>query len=153
MKYLTVYAFSTENWNRPKDEVDALMKLLRNYMKNCLKRASKNNMSVRVIGEKSRLDEDIRKSIEELEEATDDLDYNDEDDLEKIQKITIELAEKYAGKMTPEVQDILDAKGLVNGLNDYNYLGDNEFIARHKRILELLEAEYQWIEYKRLLLD
>lgn len=51
------------------------------------------------------------------------------------------LAEKYAGKMTPEVQDILDAKGLVNGLNDYNYLGDNEFIARHKRILELLEAE------------
>ena len=37
IQYLTVYAFSTENWNRPKDEVDALMKLLRNYMKNCLK--------------------------------------------------------------------------------------------------------------------
>ena len=36
IKYLTVYAFSTENWNRPKDEVDALMKLLRNYMKTCL---------------------------------------------------------------------------------------------------------------------
>ena len=40
-KYLTVYAFSTENWNRPKDEVDALMKLLRNYMKTCLKTAEK----------------------------------------------------------------------------------------------------------------
>jgi len=37
--YLTVYAFSTENWNRPKDEVSALMTLLRNYMKSCLKRA------------------------------------------------------------------------------------------------------------------
>ena len=36
IKYLTVYAFSTENWNRPQEEVDALMKLLRNYMKNCL---------------------------------------------------------------------------------------------------------------------
>ena len=42
VKYLTVYAFSTENWNRPKDEVDALMKLLRNYMKTCLKTAAKN---------------------------------------------------------------------------------------------------------------
>ena len=70
IKYLTVYAFSTENWNRPKEEVEALMKLLRNYMKNCLKRANQNNMSVRVIGEKSRLDDDIRKSIEDLEEAT-----------------------------------------------------------------------------------
>ena len=70
VKYLTVYAFSTENWSRPKDEVDALMKLLRNYMKNCLQRASKNNMCVRVIGEKSRLDDDIRESIERLEEGT-----------------------------------------------------------------------------------
>ena len=70
IQYLTVYAFSTENWNRPQDEVDALMKLLRNYMKNCLKTAEKNRMCVRVLGEKSRLDEDIRTRIEELEEAT-----------------------------------------------------------------------------------
>ena len=70
IQYLTVYAFSTENWNRPADEVDALMGLLRNYMKTCLKTAAKNNMCVRVIGEKSRLDEDIRKRISELEEAT-----------------------------------------------------------------------------------
>lgn len=68
--YLTVYAFSTENWNRPEDEVNALMGLLRNYMKTCLKTAEKNNMCVRVIGEKSRLDEDIRRRIEELEKAT-----------------------------------------------------------------------------------
>ena len=70
VKYLTVYAFSTENWNRPQDEVDALMKLLRNYMKTCLKRAEKNEMRVRVIGDKSRLDDDIREKIAELEEAT-----------------------------------------------------------------------------------
>ena len=60
IKYLTVYAFSTENWNRPKDEVDALMKLLRNYMKTCLKTAAKNDMKVRVIGDLSGLDEDIK---------------------------------------------------------------------------------------------
>ena len=71
IKYLTVYAFSTENWNRPADEVNALMKLLRNYMKTCLKTAEKNRMRVRVIGDKSGLDDDIRNRIEELEKASD----------------------------------------------------------------------------------
>ena len=70
IKYLTVYAFSTENWNRPQDEVDALMKLLRNYMKTCLTTAKKNRMCVRVLGDKTRLDDDIRTRIAELEEAT-----------------------------------------------------------------------------------
>ncbi len=70
VKYLTVYAFSTENWKRPKDEVDALMNLLRKYMKTCLKTAEKNRMRVRVIGDKSALDEDIQTRIAELEEAT-----------------------------------------------------------------------------------
>ncbi len=70
IKYLTVYAFSTENWSRPRDEVNALMKLLRNYMKTCLKTAAKNDMKIRVIGDISRLDPDIRGRILELEEAT-----------------------------------------------------------------------------------
>lgn len=70
IKYLTVYAFSTENWKRPDKEVSALMKLLRKYLIDCIERTSKNNMRVRVIGEKSRLDADIRASIEELEEVS-----------------------------------------------------------------------------------
>lgn len=70
IKYLTVYAFSTENWKRPKEEVDALMKLLRNYMKTCLKTAAKNDMVVRVIGDKTGLDEDIREKIDELEKSS-----------------------------------------------------------------------------------
>ena len=70
VKYLTVYAFSTENWKRPKEEVDALMNLLRNYMRTCLKTAEKNRMRVRVLGDKTALDDDIRKRIAELEEAT-----------------------------------------------------------------------------------
>ena len=70
IKYFTVYAFSTENWSRPADEVQALMKLLRDYMKNCIKRAQKNDMRVRVIGDKTKLDADIQQSIAELEEAT-----------------------------------------------------------------------------------
>jgi undecaprenyl diphosphate synthase len=72
IKYLTVYAFSTENWSRPDDEVEALMGLLRNYLKTCIKRARKNNMCVRVLGDKSRLAPDIQKSVEELEEISRD---------------------------------------------------------------------------------
>lgn len=70
VKYLTVYAFSTENWSRPKEEVDALMKLLRNYMKNCVKTAEKNHMRVRIIGDKTGLAEDIQESIARLEESS-----------------------------------------------------------------------------------
>lgn len=70
IKYLTVYVFSTENWKRSAKEVDGLMKILRNYLKDCIKRANKNNMKVRILGKKERLDEDIIKSIEELEKAS-----------------------------------------------------------------------------------
>lgn len=74
VKYLTVYCFSTENWNRPKDEVEALMKLLRQYMKTARTRAKKNNIRTRVIGDISRLDDDLQKSILELEEASKEYD-------------------------------------------------------------------------------
>ena len=74
VKYLTVYAFSTENWNRAKSEVDALMTLLRNYMKTCLKTAKKNNMRIRVIGDIAPLEEDIQSRILELQEASKDND-------------------------------------------------------------------------------
>ena len=67
IKYLTVYAFSTENWKRSKEEVDALMSLLRNYMKTCVKTAKKNHMRVRVIGDKTGLAKDIQDSIDNLE--------------------------------------------------------------------------------------
>lgn len=70
IKYLTVYAFSTENWSRPESEVSALMKLLRNYMKTCLKIAAKNDMKIRVIGDIEPLDDDIKSRIRELEAAT-----------------------------------------------------------------------------------
>ena len=61
IEYVTMYAFSTENWNRPQNEVDALMKLLSSYLKNCIKTADKNNMRVRVIGDTSRLDDKFQQ--------------------------------------------------------------------------------------------
>lgn len=70
VKYLTIYAFSTENWSRPADEVKALMKILRDYLRESVKKANENNMRVRVIGDRERLDDDIRASIERLEEVS-----------------------------------------------------------------------------------
>lgn len=70
IKYLTVYAFSTENWGRPQNEVDELMRLLGNYMKTCLKTAKKNNMRVRVLGDISRLTPKLQTQIRELEEVS-----------------------------------------------------------------------------------
>ena len=112
IKYLTVYAFSTENWNRPKDEVDALMKLLRNYMKTCLKTAAKNDMKVRVIGDIEPLDEDIKKRIGELEAATVDngglnftiaLNYGSRDEMTRAaRRMAQDCA---AGKLDPDKID------------------------------------------------
>ena len=125
IQYLTVYAFSTENWNRPKDEVDALMKLLRNYMKTCLSTAKKNRMCVRVLGDKTGLDEDIRQRIAELEESTKNndglhfqiaLNYGGRDEIVRAVK---EIAGKVKeGKLAPSditeqyLSDMLDTKGL-----------------------------------------
>ena len=70
IRYLTVYAFSTENWTRPAAEVRALMNLLRRYMKTSLAKCAKNNVRVRVIGDKSMLEKDLQESIENLERET-----------------------------------------------------------------------------------
>ena len=70
IRYLTLYAFSTENWNRPKEEVDTLMGLLRQYLKSDFSELHKNNIRIRVIGEKSMLDKDIVAQIAKLENDT-----------------------------------------------------------------------------------
>ena len=124
INYLTVYAFSTENWSRPKDEVDALMKLLRNYMKTCLKTAAKNRMCVRVIGDKTGLAADLRESIAELEEATKDndglhfqvaLNYGSQDEM--LRAMNRILADSRNGELTGDVtkelfESYLDTAGL-----------------------------------------
>ena len=124
INYLTVYAFSTENWSRPKDEVDQLMKLLRNYMKTCRQTAKKNNMCVRVIGDKSRLDDDIKQSIADLEEASKDntglhfqvaINYGSRDEMMRAMNHIIEdvRAGKIEGKVTEDLfEEYLDTKGI-----------------------------------------
>ncbi|MCR4777988.1 MAG: isoprenyl transferase [Lachnospiraceae bacterium] len=67
VKYLTLYAFSTENWKRSADEVNELMRLLKSYLTDSKKRAKENNMRVKVIGDRKGLTPDLVSAIEDLE--------------------------------------------------------------------------------------
>lgn len=70
IKYLTVYAFSTENWSRPEEEIRVLMTLLGTYLNDCIKNCRKNNMVVKVIGDPAPLREDLKQKIRQLEEES-----------------------------------------------------------------------------------
>lgn len=70
IKYLTMYAFSTENWKRPEREVKILMRLITEYMKYCEKNAVKDHMRIRVIGDRSILPKELLAAIESAEETT-----------------------------------------------------------------------------------
>ena len=74
IKYITVYAFSTENWKRSEEEVGALMLLLKTYLDDYSKRADSENIKVKVLGDISALSEGLQKSIKKCEERTKDND-------------------------------------------------------------------------------
>lgn len=125
VKYVTMYAFSTENWNRPEGEVEALMKLLESYLKNCIKTADKNNMRVRVIGDTTRLSEHFQERIRELEAASAKNDglnlqiainYGSRDEMTRaMRRMSEDVA---AGKRKPEeitesvFEEYLDTAGI-----------------------------------------
>ncbi|MCI6998703.1 MAG: isoprenyl transferase [Eubacterium sp.] len=124
VKYLTVYAFSTENWKRSKEEVEGLMKLFRNYLKKCIKISKKNNMRVKIIGDPSAFDEDIQQSIRELEEFSKDFDdlhfqialnYGSRDEITRAVNRMLEDQKKgiLTGEVTEEtISSYLDTAGI-----------------------------------------
>ena len=133
IKYLTVYAFSTENWNRPEAEVSALMTILRNYLKTSIKKSMKNNVRCRVIGERSKLSEDIQKAINELEEATAGntgltftiaINYGSRDEITRAVRKVAAMVK--AGEKEPE--DITE-KDIADNL-DTNFLPDPDLLIR-----------------------
>lgn len=76
VQYFTVYAFSTENWKRPQDEVDALMNLFRTYLREAAETMVARGVAVRVLGDLSVLPEDIRRQIDEVHALADTLGEN-----------------------------------------------------------------------------
>ena len=125
IEYITIYAFSTENWKRSEDEVSALMKLLQNYLIDCIERSTRNNMRVRVIGDKSGLSASIVKKINELEEITKDatglkftiaINYGGRDEIRRAVRTIAEKAVEHQLQLddiTEElIYDHLDTAGL-----------------------------------------
>ncbi len=125
VRYLTVYGFSTENWKRSSEEVGALMQLFRYYMVRLLKIAKANNVRVKMIGERSRFDQDIIDGINRLEDETKEntgltfviaVNYGGRDEITRASR---KLAEDcVAGKVKPEeitetvVASYLDTAGM-----------------------------------------
>lgn len=125
IRYLTVYGFSTENWKRPEEEVGALMQLFRYYMKRLLKVATKNNVRVKVIGERSRFDADIIEGLNKLESQTGmntgltfviAVNYGSRDEI--IRALKHMMRDCKDGRITPEQVDeslfseYLDTRGI-----------------------------------------
>lgn len=125
IKYLTVYLFSTENWRRSKDEVDALMRLFRSYTKTCIRTARDNNMKVRVLGDPSALAPDLQESLKKLVESSKDntglnfqiaINYGSRDEIVRaVRKVAEDCLD---GKQSPEAitedvfSDYLDTAGV-----------------------------------------
>ncbi|WP_047384287.1 isoprenyl transferase [Cetobacterium sp. ZWU0022] len=126
VKYLTVYAFSTENWKRAKEEVDTLMFLFKTYLRNEKKLLMKNNVKFLVSGRKEGVSEDLLNEIKKLEEAT-----------KGNTGITLNIAFNYGGRV-----ELVDAiKKIVENKEEniteetvekylYNQLPDPELLIR-----------------------
>lgn len=93
VKYLTVFAFSSENWDRPKEEVDFLMKIFSEYLDGFMDKLSENEVRVRIIGQQERFSKDIYEKIQNIEEKT-----------KKYNKYNLTVALSYGGQ-----QDIANA--------------------------------------------
>ena len=125
ISYFTVYGFSTENWKRSREEVEALMKLFRGYLKKCIKISKKNNMKMKVIGDVTAFAPDIQQSVRELEEYSKDFDgiyfqlalnYGSRDEIRRgMQKMAQDVKD---GKVEPDsiteetIESYLDTAGV-----------------------------------------
>ena len=169
IKYFTVYAFSTENWSRPQDEVTALMGLLRKYMVGSLRKAAKNNVHIQVIGDRTKLAPDIIKSIEDLERDTASntglhfqiaINYGGRDELRRaVSKIAVKAA---AGEIDPQsvTEDMISAELDTAGIPDPDLLirtcGEqriSNFLLWQLAYTEFYFADVAWPDFNRAELE
>ena len=164
VKYLTVYAFSTENWKRSKEEVDGLMKLFRNYLKKCIKISQKNNMRVKVIGDVSAFDPDIQESIVKLENFSKDftelhfqiaLNYGSRDEITRA--VNRMLEDQKAGKLETPVEEetisnYLDTAGIPDPdlmIRTSGELRLSNYLLWQLAYTEFYFTDVPWPDFKR----
>lgn len=140
VKYLTVYTFSTENWKRSEEEVTGIMNILRQYLKSFQTHVKRDKLTVRVIGDRSRLAPDINDMIDELWEMSKDhngltltlaLNYGGRDE---IRRVVCRLAEEVKeGTLLPEQID----EKMISDRLDTAYMPDPDLLIRTSGELRL----------------
>ena len=169
LKYITVYAFSTENWKRAEEEVGGLMLLLQNYLSDYSKRADTENIRIKVLGDITKLPEGIQKSIKECIERTKNntgiifsiaFNYGGRAEiLEATKKIAIKLKE---GKITENeiteelisqnlyTEDIPDPDLIIRTSGEQRLSG---FLAWQSTYSELYFVQKNWPDFSEKDLD
>ena len=165
IKYLTVFAFSTENWARPKDEVDALMSLLLEFLKNADKEIAGKNIRIKVIGDSNGLTEEIKKEIVRITEKTRNnegltlviaLNYGSRSEIvEMVRRIAIEV--KKGGLNTDSIDELIVSKYLYTaGIPDPDLVirpsGENRlsnFLLWQSSYAEFWYSSILWPEFSK----
>lgn len=163
IKYLTVYAFSTENWKRDKSEVDGLMNLLRQYIQQYIDDTKKNDMRVSVIGELSRLDPDLQEKIAYLIELTKSktglhlviaLNYGGRDEiLRAVKKVCVAASRGMdtAGMTEDDFARYLDTAGFPDPdllIRTSGEMRASNFLPWQTAYTELYFSEKYWPDFK-----
>lgn len=140
VKYLTVYAFSTENWKRSEEEVSGIMNILRQYLTSFQTHVKRDMLTVRVIGDRSRLADDINRLIDELWEMSKDnqgltltiaLNYGSRDEITRaVRQIAQEACEQ---KIVPS--EITE--DMISSHLDTHYMPDPDLLIRTSGELRL----------------
>ena len=167
IKYLTVYAFSTENWKRPKEEVEGVMNLMRSYLKN-MKKAANEHIAVRFIGDKTPFDADLLKLMEEAENAETGeaittvqiaLNYGGRDEIvHSVREIAKDIA---SGKISPEdITEDMISKNLYSETPEADLIirpsGEerlSNFLIWESAYSEFVFMDVLWPDFKRADLD
>lgn len=156
LKYLTVYAFSTENWKRTKDEVGALMLLLQNYLDDFSKKADTENIRIKVLGDTTVLSAGMQKSIEKAIERTKDntgttfaIAFNYGGRAEILQAVQQLAEDVKTGKLLPEniTEQTIEQKLYTAGMPDPDLLirTSNELRTSNFLPWQLVYSEFYFI--------
>lgn len=169
LEYITVYAFSTENWKRAEEEVKALMMLLQNYLDDYAKRADTENIKVKILGDISALSNGMQKSIHKCMERTKDntgvtfniaLNYGGREELVKAAKKIAEQIKNNEMQIEDITEDTITNNLYTNGQPDLDLLirtsGEKRlsgFLPWQSTYAEILFIEKNWPDFEEKDLD
>ncbi|MCI8760906.1 MAG: isoprenyl transferase [Clostridia bacterium] len=169
LEYITVYAFSTENWKRAEEEVNALMLLLQNYLDDYAKRADTENIRVKILGDISALSNGMQKSIQKCMERTKDntgvtfniaLNYGGRDELLKATKKIANLVKNNEIQIEDITQQVMEDNLYTKGQPDLDLIirtsGEKRlsgFLTWQSTYSEILFIDKNWPDFEEKDLD